>query len=347
MKKILIIRFSSIGDIVLTSPVIRCIKTQLKNVEVHYLTKKTFSSLLENNPYVDKVHTINETVSEVINALAKENFDFVIDLHHNLRSLQVKRKLKKPTSSFEKLNIEKWLMVHLKINRLPTTHIVDRYLAATKHLHIVNDGKGLDYFIPQKDEVYINTLPPTHRTGYIGFVIGAAHATKQLPTEKIISICKKINQPIILLGGKEDLVKGEKIKKEVGEMVFNACNLYNINQSASLVKQATQIITHDTGLMHIAAAFQKKIISVWGNTIPEFGMSPYFGTTSDERTTSAEKVNSNTANFEPRTPNSVKVEVKNLSCRPCSKIGFAQCPKKHFKCMNDIQEEDIVAVIKN
>lgn len=342
MKKILIIRFSSIGDIVLTSPVIRCIKTQLTNVEVHYLTKKTFSSLLENNPYVDKVHTINETVSEVIDALAKENFDFVIDLHHNLRSLQVKRKLKKPTTSFEKLNIEKWLMVRLKINKLPTSHIVDRYLAATKHLHVVNDGKGLDYFIPQKDEVDINTLPPTHRAGYIGFVIGAAHATKQLPTEKIISICKKINQPIILLGGKEDLVKGEKIKQEVGEMIFNACNLYNINQSASLVKQAAKIISHDTGLMHIAAAFQKQIISVWGNTIPEFGMSPYFGTTSDRQTTSTAKVNSNTSNFEPRTLNSVIIELKNLSCRPCSKIGFARCPKKHFKCMNEINEEEIL-----
>lgn len=325
MKKILIIRFSSIGDIVLTTPVIRCLKTQLKDVEIHYLTKKSFGSLLEGNPYVDKVHTIKENIDEAIKDLKKENFDFVVDLHHNLRSLQVKRKLKKPSSSFNKLNIEKFLMVRFKINRLPAIHIVDRYLDTVKQLNVSNDGKGLDYFIPSKDEINIGTLPETHRNGYIGFVVGAAHATKQLPVEKIISICKKLNTPIILLGGKEDEVKGDQIKKAVGDLIFNACNQYNINQSASLVKQAQKIITHDTGLMHIAAAFQKQIVSVWGNTVPEFGMYAYTG-----------------ARGEGRGVRNETIEVKNLSCRPCSKIGYDKCPKGDFKCMKEIDENQIV-----
>lgn len=328
MKKILIIRFSSIGDIVLTTPVLRCLKTQLKDVEIHYLTKKSFGSILESNPYVDKIHIIKEDISEVISVLKKENFDFVVDLHHNLRSLRVKRKLKKPASSFNKLNIEKFLLVRFKINRLPDIHIVDRYLETVKQLNVVNDGKGLDYFIPAKDEVNINTLPETHRNGYIGFVIGAAHATKQLPVEKIISICKKLNRPIILLGGKEDEAKGKQIKKAVGDLIFNACNQYNINQSASLVKQAQKIITHDTGLMHIAAAFQKQIISVWGNTVPEFGMFPY-GITRDKG----------------RGTRGGIVEVKNLSCRPCSKIGYNKCPKGHFRCMTEINEELVISAI--
>lgn len=309
----------------LTTPVLRCLKTQLKDVEIHYLTKKSFGSILESNPYVDKVHTIKEVVYEVIDDLKKENFDFVVDLHHNLRSLQVKRKLKKPASSFNKLNIEKFLLVRFKINRLPDIHIVDRYLETVKQLNVINDGKGLDYFVPAKDEVNITTLPETHRNGYIGFVIGAAHATKQLPVEKIISICKKLNRPIILLGGKEDEVKGKQIKKAVGDLIFNACNLYNINQSASLVKQAQKIITHDTGLMHIAVAFQKQIVSVWGNTVPEFGMFPYGGTRDEGRGTRGGIV-----------------EVKNLSCRPCSKIGYDKCPKGHFKCMKEIDESTIV-----
>jgi ADP-heptose:LPS heptosyltransferase len=331
MKKVLIIRFSSIGDIVLTTPVIRCLKTQLKDVEVHYLTKQNFSSILENNPYITKIHTIKENVNEVIDTLKEENFDFIVDLHHNLRSLQIKRKLKKPSASFNKLNIEKFLMVWFKINKLPDIHIVDRYLATVKQLGVTNDGKGLDYFIPVKDEVNINTLPETHRNGYIGFVIGAAHATKQLPVAKIISICKKLNQPIILLGGKEDVEKGKEIKTAVGDLIFNACNLYNINQSASLVKQAQKIITHDTGLMHIAAAFQKPIVSVWGNTIPEFGMYVYKGTrgqeTGDRRQETEDRI----------------VEVKGLSCRPCSKIGYNKCPKGHFKCMIDIREEEVIS----
>jgi ADP-heptose:LPS heptosyltransferase len=322
LPKILIIRFSSIGDIVLTSPVVRCIKKQLPNAQVHYITKKAFLPVIENNPHIDKVYSITEHVSEVMEELKKEDYDFVVDLHHNLRSLQVKRGLNKPCASFPKLNIQKWLKVNLKVDKLPAVHIVDRYFEAVKSLNVKNDDAGLDYFIPAKDEVDLNTLPATHRNGYIGFVIGARHFTKQLPLHKIISVCKKINAPIVLLGGKEDSEKAKQIVEAVGANVYNACGQYNLNQSSSLVKQAKKIITNDTGLMHIAAAFKKDIISVWGNTIPEFGMYPY----------------------KPGA-NSHILEVKGLSCRPCSKIGYKECPKKHFKCMEEISEEEIISMV--
>jgi ADP-heptose:LPS heptosyltransferase len=327
LKKILIIRFSSIGDIVLTTPVVRCLKKQLNSVEVHYLTKNSFRIILENNPFVDKIHTIGKDINEIAEILRKENFDYVIDLHHNLRSFQVKRMLKKPSSSLNKLNIEKWLMVNLKINKLPDVHIVDRYMETVCSLGVKNDGLGLDYFIPAKDEVDTADLPEAHRSGYTGFVIGAAHATKRLPLEKIISICKKLNKPVVLLGGKEDAENAGKIEEAVGLSIFNACGRYNLNQSASLIKQAQEIITHDTGLMHIAAALGKPIVSVWGNTIPEFGMYPYI--------------------VDPAIRSkSIIMEVKNLSCRPCSKIGYTKCPRGHFKCMRDIVEDEIISKIK-
>jgi len=324
--KILIIRFSSIGDIVLTSAITRCVKQQVKDAEVHYITKKQFSSIVQCNPYVDKIYSIDATVSEVSKELKKENYDFVVDLHHNLRSAQVKSLLRKKSKSFHKLNIEKWLMVNLRINKLPNAHIVDRYFETVKPLGVVNDGKGLDYFVPKKDEVGLKTLPAEFQNGYIGFVIGAKFATKQLPKEKIVSLCKKLNQPIILLGGKEDAEKGNLICESVAKNIYNACGKYNLHQSASLVKQAKKIITHDTGLMHIASAFKKEIISIWGNTIPEFGMYPYFG-------------KSQVSNL--------KSQISNLSCRPCSKLGFSKCPKKHFKCMNEINEEEIERFINS
>ncbi len=320
LPKILVIRFSSIGDIVLTTPVVRCIKKQLPGAEVHYLTKKEFVPLLLENPYIDKVISIDKNVAEILDELRNGHYDFVVDLHHNLRSFQVKRGLKTASSSFPKLNIEKWLLVNLKVNRLPGIHIVDRYFQTVKKLNVANDGIGLDYFIPVADEVDTGLLPLTHRQGYIGFVIGARHYTKQLPETKIISICRKISSPIILLGGKADFEKGEAVSKALGSRVYNACGKYNIGQSASLVRQANKIITHDTGLMHIAAAFKKDIISVWGNTIPAFGMYPYM----------------------PGAHSQI-VEVEGLSCRPCSKIGYKACPKKHFKCMMLIDEEKIAA----
>ena len=324
MKKIHIIRFSSIGDIVLTTPVIRCIKEQKAGIEIHYLTKKIFKGILENNPYITKIHTIENDVKEVITELKKENFDLVIDLHNNIRSLQIKRALGKPSSSFKKFNIQKWLLVNLKIDRMPTIHIVDRYLKTVELLEIKNDNKGLDYFIPPHDEVNVTSLPLAHQNNYIGFVIGAKHFTKQLPIEKIIPICKKINKPIILLGGKEDSELANAIEKAVGNSIYNACGKYNLNQSASLIKQATKIITHDTGLMHIAAAFKKEIISVWGNTVPAFGFTPYLAD-------AGSKI----------------IEVKNLSCRPCSKIGYNKCPKGHFNCMMMIDENEISSLIHN
>ena len=325
MKKILVIRFSSIGDIVLTSPIVRCLKNQIKDCEVHFLTKKAFVSIVENNPNIDQIHSIEKDINEVIPQLFKEDFNFVVDLHNNIRTYLVKKKLKKPSFTFSKLNIQKWILVNFKKNFLPDIHIVDRYFKTVEPFGVKNDHLGLDFFINDKDKIKKSQLPETHRNGFVGFVIGGKHSTKMLPDEKIISICKKINNPIILLGGPEDFEKGESIKKNFGDKVYNACGKYCINQSASLISQAKKVITNDTGLMHIATAFKKKIISVWGNTVPAFGMYPYLP--------------------ETLKGNSLIVEVENLPCRPCSKIGFKKCPKKHFNCMNLIDEEKIVGFV--
>ena len=327
--KVLIIRFSSIGDIVLTTPVIRVLKTQLENAEVHYATKTQFQNLIESNPYLDKAHYLGKSLTEFIGQLRKEKFDCIIDLHHNLRTRIIKTSLGVKCYSFNKLNYEKWLMVNFKINRLPNIHIVDRYLEIIKPLGIKNDALGLDYFIPDKDEVPLDWLPAAHHKGFVAYAIGAQHATKRLPIQRMIELCDKINRPIILLGGKEDEEAGHEVElffkrsegsanyevglKELNKktVIYNACGKYNLNQSASILKMASYVFTHDTGLMHIASAFKKEIFSIWGNTIPGFGMYPY------------------------RTKFTI-LENSKINCRPCSKIGFQKCPKGHFKCMNEI-----------
>ncbi len=315
--KFLIIRLSSIGDIVLTTPAIRCLKQQMESAEVHFLTKPAFVPVLIANPYIDRIHEMGDLKS-TLRSLKNEDFHYIIDLHHNLRTALIKARLPVIPFSFHKLNIEKWFLVNLGINRLPDVHIVDRYLETLRLFDVKNDDLGLDYFIPPENELDISLLPDTFHKGYILFAIGANHATKRLPAEKIIAICQEMNLPVILAGGKEDADTAEIISDECGKMVWNACGKYNINQSASLVRQADLVITHDTGLMHIAAAFKKRIISVWGNTIPEFGMSPYM----------------------PH-PDSAMFEVDGLKCRPCSKLGYKRCPKKHFRCMNDQKTSDI------
>jgi ADP-heptose:LPS heptosyltransferase len=213
----------------------------------------------------------------------------------------------------------------LRINTLPKVHIVDRYLATLKKFGVRNDGKGLDYFIPQKDEIQPKDIPTQHQFGYIAIVIGAAHNTKKLPLHKLKELCSKIDHPIILLGGPEDKANGDEIASVDDIKIYNACGKFNINESADLVRKAKVIISHDTGLMHIAAAFKKPIISVWGNTVPSFGMTPYYGDYQNHET---------------------RFEIEKLWCRPCSKIGYKKCPLGHFKCMelHDVEGMARIAV---
>lgn len=317
--KVLIVRFSSIGDIVLTTPVIRCVKQQLNAVEVHVLTKEKFASVVRHNPYIDKLYTMDEALQEVIPRLKQENYDYIIDLHHNARTLRLKRALGKPSLAYNKLNWEKFLMVYFRINRLPSKHIVDRYMDTVSPLGVKNDQKGLDYFISPAEEVDVQqVLPPQFHDGYEVLVAGGSYFTKRIPLHQLLAIAKNSKRPLVLLGGKEDTEVANQVALAYEDKVVNLCGSLSLNQSASVIQQAQRVISSDTGLMHIAAAYKKDIVSLWGNTIPEFGMGPYL------------------AGGQSRI-----LEVKGLSCRPCSKLGYHKCPKGHFKCMNDIDVSQI------
>ena len=304
---------------VLTSPVLRCLKRQW-GVELHYLTKSAFRSVMEANPYVDQLHTIDKDVKEIIPALRAARFDLVVDLHRNLRSAKVRRALARPSVAFPKLNLEKWLLVRFGLQRLPGVHIVDRYMSPLRKLGLAYDGAGLDYFIPPGEELDPFSMIEAARKPYIAFAIGAAHGTKRLPAAQLEAVCRGIAQPVLLLGGPGDRETGELVARNAGVHVYNLCGVLSLHQSASVIRQAKVVISHDTGLMHIAAAFRKPIVSVWGNTVPGFGMSPFYPDGMDLNTT---------------------MEVLGLSCRPCSKIGYERCPKGHFRCMT---EQDVVDI---
>lgn len=321
--KLLIIRFSSIGDIVLTTPVIRCIHEQRPDIEIHYLTKKRFSAIVDSNPYVNKVYTFEKQLAEVIPLLKTERHDFIIDLHNNLRSKYTLLSIKRPYHSFNKLNFEKWLMVTFKINKLPKVHIVERYVKTAESLRIVNDGKGLEFFIPKEHEIKIDSSFPKLSGGFIAFVIGGNHNTKIFPADMVAEVCRSLEQPVVLLGGKEDAERGQIIENLSEGNVTNLCGKLTLMESASMVRQSTTVVTNDTGLMHIAAAFNKPIVSIWGNTIPEFGMYPYMKSETQ----------------------SLIAEVKGLSCRPCSKIGYRECPLKHFNCMRQQNVNEIISFV--
>jgi ADP-heptose:LPS heptosyltransferase len=317
--KILIIRFSAIGDIVWTSLVVRCCKQQLPaGTEIHFATKFKFRELVENNPYIDKTFYLKDSLSDLLKPLKVENYDYVIDLHNNLRSNLCKLYLAKKSYTFNKLSFKRFLYAKFKMDLMPhNVHVADRMLDAVKKLGVTNDHKGVDFFISQKQEVNVSEFPISLQNGYTVFIIGASQFTKKLPLHKMEELCLKIEGPIILVGGKEDQEKGDALvvslsNKSPQKGIFNTSGKYSIGQSASIVKQASAVFGHDTGLTHIAAAYHSKIYSIWGNTVPTFGMYPY-------------------------AKENVFIENKELSCRPCSKLGRPKCPLGHFKCMNDLE----------
>lgn len=315
MQRILIIRFSSIGDIVLTSPVVRALRKKFPEADIRFVTKKQYAELVQPNPHLNGVFLLEDSLNVLAKELKAFNPDLVIDLHHNLRTRILKTLVGGQWHAFHKLNVEKWLKVNLKVDRLPNIHIVDRYMETLKPLGVENDGKGLGFFFPQG---FVEPQLPLELTnGFVAVVVGAKFKTKQLPEHKLVELCNGIQQPVLLIGGPEDEALGEAMATKLSVNVFNGCGKYSLLESAWLIRLSELVITHDTGMMHIAAAFNKKIISIWGNTIPAFGMYPYL----------------------PKGGESFISEVNGLDCRPCSKIGFDKCPKGHFNCM---EQQDVL-----
>ena len=308
--KILVIRFSSIGDNVLITPVLRCLNEQIVDAEIHVLVKPAFAMVHLNNPHVSKVWLWEKGVMQ---RLKEEHFDHIVDLHHNLRSLRVKLALRRPSTSFPKLNLEKLLLVRFGINHLPQKHVVDRYFEAVRCLGVRNDDKGIEFYPSSDDKAVLQKLPTTFLNGYTAIVCGALKGTKCITDDKLIQFCKGINGPLLFIGGANESALGERLVGFIGSRAISMCGKSSIGESAVLLQHARAVLTPDTGMMHIAAAFNKPIAVIWGNTVRDFGMGPYMP-------------QNNSAIFH--------LEVENLSCRPCSKIGFDVCPKKHFNCMH-------------
>ena len=183
--KVLLIRFSSIGDLVLTTPLYRCIRAQRSDAKIHLLTKALYKPVVAHNPNIDHVHYLEDDLEAILPALKAERYDYVADLHHNLRTARVKAALGvKETHSFPKKNIEKWLLVNARINLMPDQSIVERYFEALKPLGIRNDGGGLEYNIPESAVTSNDDIPASHWYGFVGCVIGGSYSTKKLPVEQ-------------------------------------------------------------------------------------------------------------------------------------------------------------------
>jgi heptosyltransferase-2 len=316
-KKVLVIRFSAIGDVVLTSPVVRGLKAA--GFQVHYVVKGKFKRAIENNQNIDKLFILEQ--EDLKEELLTQKYSLVVDLQNNLKSLRLRKGLSQKIRVVNKENIKKLLLVRSGVDVLKNQHIVERYFKALDDLGIENDGKGLDFYIPEDFDIEHKAISLNLSKPYIAWVIGASYPKKILPIEHIIKTCDKIKVPIAIIGGPTDTANGKRIIDALEHPnVYNLCGKLSLMESGFVLKKATLVLSNDTGLMHIASAFDKKIISFWGCTKPSLGMSPY---TSEE--------------------GSLEI-VSKTHQSPCSKLGN-RCKSKNKNCIEDIDPEAILAAV--
>jgi ADP-heptose:LPS heptosyltransferase len=319
--KILVIRFSSIGDVVLTSPVYRILQEQLPHgAEVHLLTQKRFSFVHEANPFVNKIWAVEKSGMEVFNELKEENFDYIIDLQNSLRSRSIRKKLGALSFHVNKQNFRKWIQVNLGIWKGPIKHIVDRYIDTLKTFKVQNDGMGLEYFIPSSTNSIQELLPNEFvQEGYTVIAVGGAHEGKRWSEENWKELSEKLHdERIVWIGGKED-----SIQLTHSALHLDLIGKCSVHESARLVEHSKAVICGDTGMMHISAAFKKDIIGLWGCTTPDLGMGVY-------RPKPKVGEHMHTAYLQAKRKG-----------RPCSKLGNHCKYGMHNKCIDVIQVKHV------
>lgn len=327
--KILVIRFSSAGDIILTSPFIRALRRRYPGGEIHYLTKRAFAPLVEHSPHLNRVIAMEPGtglggLARLKSSLIRDNggdYDIVFDLHDSLRSRYVRFGLGRSVATIVKPTLAKWLLVRRKVNRLrPIVPIPLRYLAVGAPFGLEDDGLGLELHLGP-------TLAPILPDGRptIAMAPGARHMTKQWPPEYFVELGRRLasghGARIVLLGSPDERELAEEIATAIGHDATNLAGRTTFLEAAAALDAADVAVTNDSAMAHIAAARGRPVVALFGSTVQEFGFAPF------------------------RTPSTV-VEVEGLPCRPCTTIGREACPLGHFRCMREILPERVLEEVR-
>ncbi len=313
------------GDILLTTPMLRSLKNKFPHLKIDFLLKEQYAEALKYNPNLDNLYSLSpdntltaHRFNDLINSLKSQKYDLIIDLQNNLRSKKILKKIKtglpQHIVKFKKLDVEKFLLVKFRINKLKNSpQIPARYAGTIDNFQL--DENGLEIFIPENIKSQLTSPEGAHiqPEKYIGLAPGSRHFTKMWPKDYFIYLAKILlanNFKVVLLGGKEDKCVCDEISKMVPGSI-NLCSDDDILRIAADMKKCLAIVCNDSGLMHTACAAGTPVLAFFGSTIKEFGFTPY------------------------KSKNLI-LENNSLSCRPCSHIGRNQCPKKHFNCMMEI-----------
>jgi len=330
-ENILIARLSSIGDIILTTPLVRCVRLKYPDARISFLVKKKFATLLMNNPHVNEVITFNDSAGKdelgrITREIKQKHFDWFIDIHKSLRTRHIRSNIRfREITSYSKRILLRTLLIRLRINRFKSVKPVYlRYFEAVESHGIGYDNLGTEVFFSQDDTFFVDSLLQaegfSENQKLIVICPGASFTNKQwLPgrfAEVADSLSSNTANFVVMLGGTADVALCDYIISQMKNKAVTFSGKLSLLQSAALLKKSSLVITNDSGMMHLAQSQKRQVVAIFGATSCELG-------------------------FFPLPENSTVVE-KELTCRPCTHKGLNHCPKKHFNCMKLISTTDVI-----
>lgn len=334
--KTLVIRLSSIGDILLATPVVRCLKQKYPEATIDFCVFREYADILRGNPFISNIIPVDRSrpVAEAKEQIkSREIYDCVVDLHNNFRSRSLRKDVAKKVFVVNKRTLQRWLLVKTKINLLRNApNVTGRYFEALAPLGVMDDGQGIDFYGVVSVQKKIDLLGDVDLKNkfIVGLCPGAKHYTKRwLPeryAELALSLIREKNANIFLFGGKDDVDVCAQIYKQVSaaapDSIVDLSGECSLAEVAGMMQMCNCVVTNDSALMHVASSQKKPLVAIFGSTVKEFG-------------------------FAPASPQSIVVENNDLRCRPCTHIGRDSCPKGHFKCMVDVGAGEVKAAIES
>ena len=324
------------GDVILTTSFLRQLHNKYRDASIDFATALPFAEILKYNPRINRIFEYDKSAAQkeiieqrnnFIREGGFEKYDLAIDLQKNLRSKMLLSGISKNNLYYKKRRLHKLSLVYRKKPLGPVMPIPELYRMAAEAAGVEDDGSGLEIWLP--GESGLDSYPPFEKNSVpdkirIAMAPGAKHITKRWPSEKFAELANMLieekDAEIILLGGKEDKEICGYIADKCGGKAKDHCGKTNILETARIIDRCSLLITNDSGVMHIAAARQTPVAAIFGSTVPAFGFGPF----------------------------RVQHEIieKPVVCRPCTHIGRAECPKKHFDCMKLISVSDVLKAVE-
>jgi lipopolysaccharide heptosyltransferase II len=326
---VLAVRFSSIGDVLLTTPLLRAIRRRHPGARITVLTKQAYAPLLSHNPHLDQVLGVSpeRTLTKLARELRAARFTHLLDLHKSLQSRAVRALVPGRWATYPKHRVARAVLIHTKRNLYRDARPVpERYFAAARGLDVIPDGEPPDLFLADGTEPEIAEwlmragMMPEQQL--VALAPGTAHATKRWPLEhwrSLVNQLLKKDLGIVVVGGPEDAALGASLTEVAGGRTLNAAGRFGLQHTGALLQRASAVVSGDTGVMHMATAVRTPAVALFGPTVRHFGFFPYTGR--------------------------AEVIELGLSCRPCSSKGGPECPLGHHRCMRDITPSQVYQAV--